>query len=105
MKIKHPLRLPHLPPIPNIIRLRPIYNILNHEYTVFRRFKNVEEEIHQNYLLNNLQNLQDLKIILKNLKTTSQNPKFNLGIKIIHILISHHNEEVIASALGNLFFI
>jgi hypothetical protein len=56
-------------------------------------------------LINNPQNLQDLKIILKNLKTTSQNPKFNLGIKIIHILISHHNEEVIALALGNLFFL
>jgi hypothetical protein len=105
MKIKHPLRLPHLPYIPNIIRLRPIYNILNHEYTIFRRSRKVEEEIHQNYLINNPQNLQDLKIILKNLKTTSQNPKFNLGIKIIHILISHHNEEVIALALGNLFFI
>ena len=84
MKIKYPQKLPHLPQIPNIIILRPLHNILNREdteYTGFGRLMNDEKQIHQNYLINNdSQNLQDLKIILKNLKTTSQNPKFNLGI-------------------------
>jgi hypothetical protein len=109
MKIKYPQKLPHLPQIPNIIILRPLHNILNREdteYTGFGRLMNDEKQIHQNYLINNdPQNLQDLKIILKNLKTTSQNPKFNLGIEIIQILLSHQRGEVIALALGNLFFI
>jgi|GEM_PF-2347519 len=109
MKIKHPHKVHHFPHIPTLIRLRPIYNILNREYTHytgFGRLRNYEEQIHQKYLINNNpQNLQDLKMVLKNLKRSSQNPKFNLGIEIIQNLLSHHNEEVIASALGNLFFI
>jgi hypothetical protein len=109
MRIKYPHILPNFSHIPNIIRIRPIYNILNREYTKYEgngRLRKVKEQINKNYLVNNdPQNLQDLKDILENLKSTSKNPKFNLGIEIIQTLLSHHKEEVIASALGNLFFI
>ena len=109
MKINPRNILPHFHLIPNITRLAPIYSILNRQYTVYLgsgRLRNDEKQIHQKYLISNdPQNLEDLKIILKNLTTTSQNPNFNLGIEIIQILLSHQREEVIASALGNLFFI
>jgi hypothetical protein len=109
MKINFRLKLPHFPRISSFIRLISIYTILNREYsnyTGFGRLRDDEEQIHQKYLINdNPQNLKDLKLILENLKTTSHNSKFNLGIDIIQKLLSHHNEEVIASALGNLFFI
>jgi hypothetical protein len=109
MKINPRNILLHFPHIPNITRLAPIYSILNRQNTVYLgsgRLRNDDKQIHQNYLINNdPQNLQDLKIILKNLKTTSQNPNFNLGIEIIQILLSHQREEVVSLALGDLFFI
>jgi len=109
MRIKYPHILPQLFHIPNIIRLRLIYDIINREYSKndgFGRLRKVEEQIQNDYLINkDPHNLQDLIVILENLKSTSQNPKFNLGIEIIQTLLSHHKKEVIASALGNVFFI
>jgi len=109
MRIKYPHIFPHFFHIPNVIRLRPIYNILNREYARyegFSRLREVEDQIKEDYLIQkNPENLQDLKVILKNLKSTSHNSKFNLGIDIIQTLLTHHKEEVIAAALGNLFFI